>query len=303
MRQQHLRGRGPHIPPLDSVVQFEFEPGYVLFPVAVQKRLRVEAGGAVIADTVRGVLLYELDHLPVYYFPIEDIRTDLMAESGQVARDPFKGTATYYSLQTPAGRIENLMWRYDGSVAGCPDLSGYASFDWPKADRWLEEDEEIFVHPRDPFRRVDILPSSRHVQIYLGGGMVAETRRAHLLFETGLPTRYYLPIEDVLPGILQPSGTVSRCPYKGLTNYYNVMLEGRLYPDLVWYYPEPVYEAGRIRGLVSFANELVDKIVVDGQEQPRPVTALSVSAGMGGSDRQPASASPVTPTAELVADL
>src|SRR5687767_2277087 len=107
MRQDHLRGRGPHLPPLDTVTQYDFEPGYVVFPMPMPKRLRVKAGGMIIADTVRGIVLNESDHIPVYYFPLDDIRSELMVESGHVTRDPFKGTATYYSLAVPGRTIEN----------------------------------------------------------------------------------------------------------------------------------------------------------------------------------------------------
>ncbi|WP_245442281.1 DUF427 domain-containing protein [Mesorhizobium hawassense] len=257
--------------------------------MSVPKRLRVVAGGVVIADTVRGIILNESDHIPVYYFPIEDIRSDMMRVSGRTTTDMFKGTATYYSMLDHDGKtIEDLMWRYDGQINGCPSLLSYASFDWKKADRWYEEDEEIFVHPRDPFRRVDVLPSSRHVQVFLGGKLVADSRRANMLFETGLPTRYYFTITDLIPGIIAPSETVTRCPYKGIARYYNVTIDNKYYPDMVWYYPDPVHESSRIKGMVSFANEFVDRILVDGREQMRPVTSFSLGSDRG--DPHPLSA-------------
>lgn len=280
MRQPHLRGRGPHLPPLDQVVQYDFEPGYVAFTMPVPKRLRVQVGGITVADTINGIILHESDHIPVYYFPLADIRTDLMIPSNRVTSDPFKGEAHYFSLKLADRVIEDFMWRCSAPGKAGPRIADHASFDWEKADHWFEEDEEIFVHPRDPFRRVDTLPSSRHVEIYLNSELIADSRRAVLLFETGLPTRFYLPLEDVSRSFLSPSETESRCPYKGKARYYHATIGGKYYPDIVWYYPEPVHESARIKGLVSFANEFVDRILVDGVEQPRPVTSFS-----HGSDR------------------
>jgi uncharacterized protein (DUF427 family) len=281
-REPHLRGRGPHLPPLDQVVQYDFAPGYVLFTMPVFKRLRVEAAGIIVADTIRGVILQESDQIPAYYFPVDDVRRDLFRETATRTADPFKGEAVQYTLEAPSGvQVEDFMWRFDSRVPGCPDLSGLVSFDWKKADRWLEEDEEIFVHPRDPYRRVDILPSSRRVEVFVNGERVADSRRALFLFETGLPTRYYIPPEDVAPGILSPSDTHSRCPYKGIASYYDVTAGGRGYKDLVWFYPEPVHESARIAGHLAFAHEFVDRILVDGVEQERPVTTFSRGSNRG----------------------
>lgn len=68
---------------------------------------------------------------------------------------------------------------------------------WDAAERWLEEDEEVIVHPHDPYHRIEVLRSSRHVRVHVGGEPVAESTRPRILFETGLPPRYYLPREDV----------------------------------------------------------------------------------------------------------
>lgn len=279
MRQAHLRGRGPHLPPLDKVVQYDFEPGYVAFTMPVPKRLRVVAGDLAIADTISGVILHESDHIPVYYIPLRDIRADLMVDSGHRSTDPFKGEARYYSLTLADRVIEDVMWRYGADQNGL-DITDYASFDWGKT-RWYEEDEEIFVHPRDPFRRVDTLPSSRHVQVILNDEVIADSKRGVFLFETGLPTRFYLPLEDINRAFLTDSDTQSRCPYKGIARYYHASVKGKHYPDIAWYYPDPVHESARIKGLVSFANEFVDRILVDGVEQPRPVTSFSHGSDRG----------------------
>ncbi len=148
-------------------------------------------------------------------------------------------------------------------------LDGYWTFTWDAGLSWFEEALEIHVHARDPLKRVDAMPSERHVRVELDGQVVAESRRPHALFETHLPVRWYLPSEDVDEGHLEPSDTVTRCPYKGTANYFSVRVGDRVHDDIAWTYPDPVVECPRIEGLVAFFNERVD-LVVDGVRQPRP---------------------------------
>lgn len=275
MRKAHLRGRGPHFPILDRIVQYESEPGYVVFMMPSPKRLRIKVGEIFVADTIEGLVMYESDHLPVYYFPIKDVREEFLMISSTKTESPFKGVATHYSLNTGITLVEDAGWRYLEPVEGCPDISGYMAFYWNKMNHWYEEDEEVFVHARDPYRRIDTLPSSRHVEVYMGGEKVADTRRATFLFETGLNTRIYMPIADTRLDMLSPSRYISRCPYKGIASYYHLTVGGKRHENLVWYYPDPVHEAARIKGLVSFYDEFVDKVVIDGVEQPKPISASS----------------------------
>jgi uncharacterized protein (DUF427 family) len=275
MRKPYLRGRGPHFPILDTIEQYPFEPGYVVFTMPSPKRLRVKVGDIIVADTVDALLMQESDHLPVYYFPIKNVREEFLMASATTTESPFKGTATHYSMNTGVTLVEDAGWRYLEPVQGCPPVADYMAFYWNKMNHWYEEDEEIFVHARDPFRRVDCLPSSRHVQVVVDGEIVADSRRATFLFETGMPTRYYLPISDTRLDLLSPSRYLSRCPYKGISNYYHLTVNTKRHENMVWYYPDPVHEAERIKGLVSFYNEFVDRILVDGVEQSKPMTASS----------------------------
>jgi uncharacterized protein (DUF427 family) len=153
-----------------------------------------------------------------------------------------------------------------------PDLAGYVSVPWDAADRWYEEDEEVFVHPRDPFHRVEVRQSSRHVVVTLDGKPLADSRRPLLLFETGLPTRYYLPPDDVDFDLLEPSPTITRCPYKGTARHWSA--SGGEPGDVCWSYEGPLPEIERIDGLIAFYNERVD-IAVDGSPLERPVTPFS----------------------------
>jgi len=274
-RQPHLRGRGPSLEPLDRVVQYEFEPGYVVFTQPAPKRVRVMAGGHVLADTTRALLLFESDHIPIYYFPLEDVATDLFAPGTLVTHSPYKGDAKHFSLKDGGGKYNDIMWYYDEPVPGCPDISRHVSFYWHEVDRWFEEDEEVFVHVRDPFKRVDCLPTSRRVTATLEGRVLADTGRAVLLFETGLPTRPYIPLQDVATEFLEPSDLRTQCPYKGEAQYFHLRVGDTFRENAVWYYADPVHEAARIRGLLSFGREFIDSLRVGEDELPRPVTALT----------------------------
>jgi uncharacterized protein (DUF427 family) len=275
MRKPYLRGRGPHFPILDTIVQYDFEPGYVVFTMPSPKRLRIKVGDLFVADTTEALVLQESDHLPVYYFPIKDVDESFLMPSTTKTECPYKGTASHYSLNTGVTLVQDAGWRYLEPIKGCPPIADYMGFYWSKMDHWYEEDEEIFVHARDPFRRVDCLPSSRRVEVFVGGEKVADSKKGVFLFETGHPTRYYLPISDTRLELLSPSRYISRCPYKGISSFYHLTLNGKRYENLIWYYPDPVHEALRIKGLVSFYNEFVDRILVDGVEQPKPETASS----------------------------
>jgi len=139
-------------------------------------------------------------------------------------------------------------------------------------DKWMEEDEELFKHARDPFKRVDALPSKRQVRVVIDGHTVAETQRPHLVFETNHPVRYYIPQEDVRMDLLAPSATTSRCPYKGPASYWSVQIGGATFSDLVWGYMEPIPEIPKIKGLLCFFHERGCDIYVDGKLMPTPQT-------------------------------
>jgi uncharacterized protein (DUF427 family) len=224
--------------------------------------VRVRFGGEVVADSKRALLLvqYGPNGLPTYYFPEADVRMDLLEP---VVPDASEGDTARWTLRA-GGRIATGA----ASMPLAPSpaltaLAGHLTFDWRQMDAWYEEEEEIFVHARDPHKRVDVLPSSRHVRVVLAGETIAETHRPTLLFETFLPTRYYLPPEDVRMSLLEPSSTTSRCPYKGVARYWSVKIGDRVVSDVVWSYPDPIVECPKIRGLLCFFNERVDLYVDD----------------------------------------
>ena len=167
---------------------------------------------------------------------------------------------------------EDSAYGYVGQPS-IPELAGHVSFSWDTL-RWFEEEQRVFVHARDPYHRVDALPSSRYVRVEVNGELVAESRRPTSVFETSLPTRFYLPREDVRADLLVPSSTVTACPFKGVASYWSVRLQNAVMPDLVWSYREPITEIPGIRDLLCFFNEHVD-LVVDGEQQERPFTPWS----------------------------
>jgi uncharacterized protein (DUF427 family) len=255
-------------------------PGYLKNPdhhihfEASPRRVRVKFGGEWIADSTDMVLMYEVNHLPVYYFPVKDVRLDLLHPTDHTSHCQYKGDASYWTVEAGGQTSKNAVWAYQTPFDEMTaiNLEDYCAFYWDRVDHWFEEDEEIFVHPRDPHKRIDTIPSSQSVKIMLGGKAVAETTRAHFLFETGLPTRYYIPAEDVRMDLLSPSDTQTRCPYKGISSYWTATVGGQNFVDIVWSYPDPVPECPKLKGLLCFFNEQVDAIFVDGKEVEKPVT-------------------------------
>jgi uncharacterized protein (DUF427 family) len=236
------------------------------------KRVRVIFGGEPIADSVGARLVWEIPHYPAYYFPVDDVRTDLLVATGETKRSPSRGDGRLFTVKAGGREAVDAAWRYEDSPV--EELRDLVRFDWESMDAWFEEDEEVFVHPRDPYSRVDILASSRRVRVELDGVTIAESSSPRLLFETGLPVRYYLPKPHVRLDLLEPSETVTRCPYKGTTEHYSARIGDVVHPDVAWSYAFPTHESQKVAGLVAFYNERVD-IDVDGERQERPVTPWS----------------------------
>lgn len=249
--------------PPDHSPGFAEHPDYRIEFIPCPRRVRVVFGGETLADSVAVMVLRETRHTPVYYFPRADVRMDLLRPTDHTTHCPFKGDAAYWSVTAGGRAAENAVWSYEAPYVEVTDIRGYVSFIWNAVDGWYEEDEEIFVHPRDPRKRVDVVESGRRVRVVLGGETVAESTRARFLFETGLRTRYYLPREDVRAGLLEPSPTTTACPYKGRASYYSLRLGETLHEDLVWSYPAPLPECGRIKDLLCFYDERVDAVEVE----------------------------------------
>jgi uncharacterized protein (DUF427 family) len=252
------------MPPRRGLIYFEDSP----------KRMRAIFAGETVVDSRHAKLLHEHGHLPVFYFPEDEVRLDLLEPSDHRTHCPFKGDASYWSIRVGDRVAENAVWSYPEPLSGAPPIAGYVAFYWDKMDSWLEEDEPAVVHARDPYHRIDILDSSRHVRVLVEGEVVAESRQTRVLFETGLPPRWYFPPEDVRREALMDSDKQTGCAYKGFASYWSVRVNGREEEDLAWFYPEPRREAERITGYIAFFNERAD-IELDGELQGRPQTQWS----------------------------
>jgi uncharacterized protein (DUF427 family) len=240
-------------------------PDHVISVEASAKRVRVMFNGRTIADSLGTVLLFETRHRPVYYFPRQDVRLDLLERNGHRTHCPYKGDAAYWTIAAGSRRAENAVWSYEEPLQGMSPIRGRLAFYWDRVDHWFEEDEEIFGHARDPRHRVDVLPSSREVRVVSGGEEIARSRRALFLFETGMPTRYYLPPEDVRSEFLQPSRHRTTCPYKGHASYWSIRVRNVFCENAVWAYCDPLPECPRIRGRFCFYPEKVERIEVEGE--------------------------------------
>jgi uncharacterized protein (DUF427 family) len=228
------------------------------------RQVRTYFGGELVADSERVLLVYESKRPPVYWFPTGDVRMTLLTP--KPAPVGSASDTVWWVLEAGDRVADDAAWTYEPDRPGLEALDGHIAFKWSQMDSWFEEDEEVFVHPRDPYSRVDVVSSSRHVRVEIEGQVIADTRRPLLLFETGLPTRYYIPKQDVRMDLLEATDSHTRCPYKGIASYWSLNLDGKTFEDIVWSYPAPIPEILKIENLLSFYNERVD-LYVDGKLQ------------------------------------
>jgi uncharacterized protein (DUF427 family) len=236
------------------------------------KRVRAYLGGELVADTATPLLVWEKPYYPTYYFPLADVRTKLLEPDGGSVHSPSRGDAAAFTVRAGDKEAAGAALRYETSPF--EELRDAIRLEWDAMDAWFEEDEEVFTHPRDPHKRVDILRSSRHVRVEVDGVTVAESGNPTLLFETGLPVRYYLPKTHVRMDLLVESDKESHCPYKGQAEWWSVRAGDTVHPDLAWSYRTPLPESQKVTGLVAFYDEKVD-VYVDGVLQERPKTMFS----------------------------
>lgn len=201
------------------------------------RHVRALKDGQVVVDSLDVKLLHEQHTLPVWCFPPEDVRLDAL---GGAART------------------------YDEGLA-----EGLVAVDWEAVDQWLEEEEEVISHPRDPYHRIDLRATSRLVRVELDGETLAESASAIALFEASLPPRWYLPPEGVRAELTDNPAVRTGCAYKGWASYHDVRVGDRVEPVLAWHYEDPLEGMERIRGMVCFFNERVD-LSLDGEPQDRP---------------------------------
>jgi len=232
------------------------------------KRVRAYLQGQLVADTLRPLLVWEFPYYPTYYVPFEDVGAELIP-TGEVQHSPSRGDGLTHDISVGEATAKGAALRFPDSPI--EELRTAVRLDFPAMDEWFEEDEPIYVHPRDPYTRVDILASTRRVVVEVDGQVVADSSQPRILFETGLPPRYYVPLTDVRMELLRPSATQTHCPYKGTATYWSLVVDDAVHEDVVWIYRSPFAESQKIAGLACFYNEKVD-ISLDGVRQDRPHT-------------------------------
>jgi uncharacterized protein (DUF427 family) len=234
------------------------------------RRIRVRLGDELVADSICAQLLvqYGPGGLPTYYLPHEDVYPDALVDE-TIGPD---GQRTW-AVRAGPKRAEAAAWTHENPTGTMATLAGHVTFSWRQLE-WYEEDERVVIHARDPYKRVDTLRSSRRVQVLVAGELVADSIRPLLLFETSLPTRYYLPFGDVRAALLEASDTVTVCPYKGRARYWSLRVGDTFVPDAAWSYPDPIAENPKIRDLLCFFNERVD-LVINGEKLERPASPWS----------------------------
>jgi uncharacterized protein (DUF427 family) len=251
--------------PADANYRIE-GPAHRLFFEDFPRRVRAVFGGETVFDTTRGKLLHETGLLPVLYVPREAIRFDMLDETDHTTYCPFKGDASYWSIRVGDRTVENAVWSYPEPREGAHWLRDYLAFYWDSMDAWFDEAEEIKGHLRDPYHRVDVRETTRHVRVIVDGEVVAETDRSKVLSETGLPNRFYIPPQDVRRDLLAPSAMHTVCPYKGTASYRTVRVGDRRIEDAAWFYPEPLEAALKVRDHFCFMGKGI-LIEIDGAHE------------------------------------
>lgn len=260
-------------------------------PVLAQVRARL--GDEIVVSSERAIIVWEPRRVvPTYAVPIADVYAELVPWNGSTGQEHgFEvealggGTKVLdprspFTAHTAAGRMLSIRTDGLGALDGAafafddPDLAGFVALDFAAFDRWTEEEDPVVGHPQDPFHRVACRTTSQHVVVSLDGVVLADTRRAVLLLETGLPRRYYVPRSDVRQDLLTPTATRTECAYKGVAAYWSAQIGDRVEPDLAWGYEEPLTEAVPVGGRLCFWNERTD-LTVDGEPVARPRTPWS----------------------------
>ncbi|KAK4540236.1 hypothetical protein LTR36_009641 [Oleoguttula mirabilis] len=245
--------------------------------LATTRMIKLLFNGVYILQTTNAVFVWEHPFYPQFYVPRSELvenskHTPLQLTEGDAFNSSHgKQVGTQLTLTVGDKSTAQAIAFSDDLSGSAEALRGLVKIDFHAIDKWFEEDTPMSVHPKDPFKRVDVVQSRRHIRVFVDGEVVADTTTSHHLYETMLPTRYYMPLTVVRPDVLRPSTTRTQCPYKGEAEYYSVEVNGKLHKDIVWFYNTPTLESALVAGLVCFYNEKVD-IELDGQMLERADT-------------------------------
>jgi uncharacterized protein (DUF427 family) len=250
----------------------------------VSRRIRCHLGEVPIFDTTDALLVWEPRQVvPNYAVPESDFLVTLIPyDAGTTEGQPLPPVISPYDYSmhsTPGQRLSLVVSGQELTDVAFrpadPDIGGRVTVKWMGAPfDWMEEDQHVVGHPHDPFSRIDVLRSDRHVVVSLDGVVLADSERPTVLYETGLPPRWYLPREDVRMDLLESTDSRTVCAYKGFASYFSVVDAGEAGRDVAWTYLDPLHEVEQVRGLVCFFSELTD-LEIDGEPQKRPRTYWS----------------------------
>ncbi|KAF2670388.1 DUF427-domain-containing protein [Microthyrium microscopicum] len=262
---------GPPLQDLAALANHFLTEGPTKFLDIGPRRIRVLFNGVYIVDTTAAKQVWEHHRYPQFYVPLADVKQSNISTIKTFAAKDGQNGASILKIEVNGSNGKKTTDRALAFGPGAGQLNGLVRLEFSAMDKWFEEDTPIYIHPKDPFKRIDILPSTRPIQIKIANHTIASSNWSAHLNETGLPTRFYLPLTSVDPSVLRPSDLRTGCPYKGVAEYYHVEVGGRLYENIVWYYRTPTQESAGVADLVCFYNEKVD-ILLDGEELVRPKT-------------------------------
>jgi uncharacterized protein (DUF427 family) len=228
----------------------------MLFAEPLRRRMRVRFGGAWIADSEDVVLLHEPGRYPVAYFPLAAVADGALEPAGHTTRHADLGPTAWYTVQAGDHSKPRAAWQHTELPDYASELKGRVAFAWRAMEAFYEEDERIVGHAADPYHRVDIRQTSRHLTVRYQDQVIADTRRPLALYESGFAPRWYVPRDDVDLAALAPAEGQTFCPYKGLASYYDIGGAHRA----AWSYEDAWTEVRRVCGLISFEP---DKVEVD----------------------------------------
>jgi uncharacterized protein (DUF427 family) len=235
-------------------------PQRVLYAEPLRRRMRAELGGRTVVQSDHAVLLFEPARYPVAYFPIEDFAAGALREVEHRGAHPDLGETAWFEVVGATREAARGAWQHIALPEHAGILEGKVGIAWRAMDAFYEEDDRILGHAADPYHRIDIRRTSRHLVVRAVDRLVADAAAPLVLYESGFAPRWYVPREDVVAEALTPSRLQTFCPYKGIASYYDIGSAR----NAVWSYRAPLEQMSAIGDLVSFEPDVVE-VTLDGE--------------------------------------
>jgi uncharacterized protein (DUF427 family) len=235
-------------------------PQRLLFAEPLRRRMRVRFGDRWIADSEDIVLLHEPGRYPIAYFSRDDVEPGVLAAEAQRTEHRELGVTAWFAVTAGERSVRRAAWCHIALPGHATVLTGRIAFAWRAMDAFYEEDDRIVGHAADPYHRIDIRSTSRHLVVRDGERVIAESRGPLVLYESGFAPRWYVPRVDVDEKALTSVDGQTFCPYKGLASYYTIGERVRC----AWSYVDAWPEVAAVRNLISFEPDNID-VELDGQ--------------------------------------